>query len=36
MDANLLLAAFKIVDTFVRELKVNDFGLLEPYQIVAF
>lgn len=36
MDATQLLNLFRILDTFVKELKPNDFGIIEQWQVDTF
>ncbi|KAH0572596.1 Dynein heavy chain [Spironucleus salmonicida] len=36
MDANLITSLFRILDTFIGELKPNDFGAIEAWQIAVF
>ena len=36
VDANLFISLFKLLDSFLKEIKPNDYGNIEPYQIEAF
>ncbi|KAH0569467.1 Dynein heavy chain [Spironucleus salmonicida] len=36
LDANLVLSLYKLLDCFIAELKKNDFGYYEQYQIIMF
>lgn len=36
MDATHLLNLFRLLDTYVKELKPNDFGVIEQWQIDTF
>lgn len=36
VDSNIINSLFKLLNTFLAELKPNDFGIIESYQIDAF
>lgn len=36
MDANLVMNVFKMFDTFINEVKPNDFGVIEDWKLKLF